>query len=82
MKSWRRRHKNGTITALVIAQEATEEYLIAVMEPPGEARIPHNFLEKESEQAKSGADAIIQKHYPHVCEKAECEDWQPAFEDT
>jgi hypothetical protein len=75
MKSWSRQHKNDAIRTLIIAQESGD-LLITVIEPRDESRIPHNYLSRDAEQAKGEADALVQKHYPHDCEKSQCEDWQ------
>ena len=75
MNSWSRTHKNPEIKVLVIAQLATVDYLISVIEPKGARRIPLNHLEREPEQAKAAADRLVQIHYPHNCRDSGCGNW-------
>lgn len=77
MNSWTRTHKNPEIKALVMAQQSTLDYLVSIIEPPGENRVPHNYLEKTLEQAKSAADTLVQIHYQHNCHDSGCGQWKP-----
>lgn len=77
MNSWSRTHNNPDIKALILAQPSTLDYLVSIIEPLGEHRIPHNYLEKTAEQAKSAADKLVQTHYQHNCLDSGCGEWQP-----
>ena len=76
MYSWTRTHKNPEVRALIVAQPSTVDYIVSIIEPVGERRVPHNYWEKTPERAKAAADSLVQIHYRHNCRDSGCGEWE------